>query len=104
MKPIFNKDGIYERMMAKNIWGNKYLANVWKGFEGWRVNGLKRSSHFQPFDFFSFLNLLAFNLQFRHMRAKMTNERVSINFAFFHPGNRADTILSAYDRICHRNF
>ena len=104
MKPIINKDGTYEEMMAKNAWGKEYLVNAWERLEGWQVNKLKRSSHFQPFDLFSLLNLLAFNSQFWYMKPKMTNERVSINSAFFHPGNRADTILKAYDRLCYRSF
>ena len=103
MKPVVNKDGIYERMMWENRWGKKYLANVWKRFEGWKVNRLKRSSHFQTFDLFSLLNLLSFRLQLWYMKPKMTNERVSLRSAFFHPGNRTDTILSKYDRLCHRN-
>jgi len=104
MKPVVNKNEIYERMMAGNLWGKKYLANIWKRFEGWQVNRLKRSSHFQPFDLFSLLNLLAFNLQLWYMKPKMSNERVSLHSAFFHPGNRTDTILSEYDRLCHRSF
>ncbi len=104
MKPVINKDGTYERMMTKNAWGKEYLANAWKTFEGWQANRLKRSKNFQLFSLFNFLNRLAFNLQFRYMKPKMTNERVSIHAAFFHPGNRADTILSEYDRLCHRNF
>ncbi|MBI5356343.1 hypothetical protein HZB78_01895 [Candidatus Collierbacteria bacterium] len=104
MKPVVNKDGTYEKMMWGNRWGMKYLANAWERFEGWQVNRLKRSNNFHAFDLFSLLNFLAFNLQFQFMKSKMTNERVSIHSAFFHPVNRTDTILSEYDRLCHRNF
>ena len=111
MKPIINKDGIYEKMMAENIWGMKYLANAWKRFEGWQAGRLagKKPSLSQFFNLLTckpvnLLNLLAFRLQLWHMKPKMTNERVLLHSAFFHPGNRADTIIKAYDHICHRSF
>lgn len=102
MKQIVNKDGTYEKMMWENRWGRKCLANVWKDFN--HFNHFNHSNHFPLFNLFNLLNLLAFNLQFRFMKSKMTNERVSLHSAFFHPGNRADTILEKYDRLCHRNF
>ena len=106
MKPVVNKNGTYEKMMWANRWGGKYLANVWGRLKGRQVDRLKKSSlsAFQPFSLLSLLNLLAFNLQFRYMKSKMTNERVSLHSAFFHPGNRTDTILSRYDSLRHRYF
>jgi hypothetical protein len=109
MKPVVNRNVTYEKIMWENRWGRKYLANAWKRLEGWQVNRSKKPNilAFQPYSLFNpfnLLNILAFNLQFRYMKSKMTNERVSTHSAFFHPGNRTDTILSEYDRLCHRNF
>lgn len=101
MKPIINKDEIYERMMEENTWGEKYLANSWSRLKGQQVERLtKPHTHFYPFNL---LNFLAFSLQLWYMRPKMTTERVSLHSAFFHPGNRTATILAAYDRLCHRH-
>lgn len=99
MKPVFNRGGTYERMMRENRWGRKYLANVWKD-----LNHSNHFNHSNHSSLFNLLNLLAFRLQFWYMKPKMTNERVSLHSAFFHPGNRADTILDKYDSLCHRSF
>jgi len=111
MKPVVNRDGTYEKMMWENRWGRKYLANAWDRPSGYQVGRLagKKSLFFQIVNLLTckpvnLFNRLAFNLQFRYMKPKMTNERVSLHSAFFHPGNRADTILKAYDRLCYRNF
>lgn len=101
MKPIVDRGGTYERMMRENRWGRKYLANAWKKLEGRQVDRLERPN---SFSLFNLLNLLAFRLQFWYMKPKMTDEHVSLHSAFFHPGNRADTILNTYDRLCHRSF
>ena len=104
MKPIFNKDNTYERMMWENRWGRRYLANAWGRLKGWQVNRLKkpRFSAFQPFSLFNpfnLLNLLAFRLQLWYMRPKMTTERVSLHAAFFHPGNRAADIFTRFEAL-----
>ena len=94
MRPIVNKDQTYERIMSTNSWLKKYLANVpiaslrdpLKAGRGNLIDICLRR-----------MNLLAFNLQFLYMKSKMTNERVSLHSAFFHPGNRARETLQKYD-------
>ena len=102
MKPVVNRNVTYEKMMWENRWGKAYLANAWRDMNK-PISQLpnKPISQWNPADL---LNRIAFYLQFQFMKSKMTNERVSLHSAFFHPGNRTDTILSAYDRLCHRNF
>lgn len=104
MKPVVNRDGIYEEMMRENRWGEKFLANAWERLKGWQVSRSKKSNSFNLFNLLNLLNFLAFNLQFQFMKPKITNERVSLHSAFFHPGNRADTILEKYDSLCYRHF
>lgn len=115
MRPIVNKDKTYERMMWENRWGRRYLANIWERLKGQQVFDLFESSGrtsgsagqpfspFNPFSLFNLLNLLAFRLQLWYMRPKMTNERVSLHSAFFHPGNRGQTILRLYKIALDKN-
>ncbi|MBI2309576.1 hypothetical protein HYU89_01635 [Candidatus Collierbacteria bacterium] len=103
MKPIVNKEKTYEKMLIRNKWGEKFLANFWSTIQ--QFNNLTiNNQQFATNNPLNLLNLFLFCLQFTYMKAKMTNERVSLHAAFFHPGNRADTILTAYDRLRHRDF
>ena len=110
MKPIVNKGRTYERMMAENAWGGKFLANVWGGQQQTRQISQIRPAFAKGFvearqiSLISSLNRLAFRLQLIYMQSKMTTERVSLHAAYFHPGNLADTILTEYDNLRHRNF
>lgn len=102
MKPVVNRDGTYEKMMWENRWGRKFLANAWKNFN--RQIYKYPNRQIDKWNLIDLLNRAVFYLQLKYMRSKMTNERVSLHAAFFHPGNRADTILNSYDRLCHRYF
>lgn len=102
MKPVVNRGGTYEKMMWENRWGRKFLANAWKNFN--RQIYKYPNRQIDKWNLIDLLNRAVFYLQLKYMRPKMTNERVSLHAAFFHPGNRADTILKAYDRLCHRSF
>lgn len=102
MKPVVNRGGTYEKMMRENRWGRKFLANAWKNFN--RQIYKYPNRQIDKWNLIDLLNRAVFYLQLKYMRPKMTNERVSLHAAFFHPGNRADTILKAYDRLCHRSF
>lgn len=103
MKPIVNKKCTYEQIMWKNRWGRKFLANRWKEV---RSQGLMSKGQEEREDsmVLSWWNRVGYVLQFWYMKSKMTNERASLHAAFFHPIRRADTILSIYDRLCHRCF
>lgn len=111
MEPIVDKDGTYERMMALNNWGRRYLANTWeeiKGYQAKRLSGYKPAAPSNLINLLAcqpvnLLNLLAFRLQLWYMRPKMTNERVSLHAAFFHPGNRGQTILRLYKIALDKN-
>lgn len=108
MKPVVNKEKTYEKILIQNIWGKKFLANFWQS----SLRVPPRRGVAIPLGSFTsfrmtagnFLNSFLFHLQFIYMRSKMTNERVSLHSAFFHPGNRTDTILGRYDSLRHRYF
>ena len=108
MKPVVNKEKTYEKILIQNRWGKKFLANFWQS----SLRVPPRRGVAIPLGSFTsfrmtagnFLNSFLFHLQFIYMKSKMTNERVSLHSAFFHPGNRTDTILGRYDSLRHRYF
>lgn len=92
MKPIFERDNIYNRFIKENEWVKKYLPNA-----------VKITNH-QPLStnnnkgLLSFLNYLAYRMQLLYMKPKITNEKVSLHQAFFHPHNLEKKILKEYQK------
>lgn len=88
MKPILNKNKIYERFIYENMWAKKYVAvgyglknkkGAWK-----RKTKDKKEKNFIEKSFLYFLNLVAFLGQYFYMKRKIKNEKVGLHFAFFH--------------------
>ncbi len=44
------------------------------------------------------LELLAFVLQYLYMRNKITNEKISLHSAFFHPNELSEKVLVAFEK------
>lgn len=92
VKPIFDRDNIYNRFIKENEWVKKYLPNA-----------IKITNH-QPLStnnnkgLFYFLNTIAFRLQYFYMKPKITNEKVGLYQAFFHPQNLEEKILKEYQQ------
>ena len=90
-KCIFDRGGIHRLFLESNSWAKSYLPIAYseslKKFENLKIKKL-----FGIWDLgFGYLfvpvNLIAFVLQYLYMRSKMTSERVSWGYAFFHPGS-----------------
>lgn len=82
MKPILDKEDIYNDFLAENDWAKKYVANGYRlKVKGERVKGKEiRNKNY----FIAFLNWIAFIGQYVYMRKKIEKEKVGIHFAFFH--------------------
>lgn len=100
MKPLVNREQTYESIMSINKWGRKFLANAWKEVEGRRPKdeGQRKKRN----KIYDILNTIAFYLQLRYMKSKMTTERVSLHAAYFHPGNRSREVLDRYSKLLHQ--
>ncbi|MEA3354884.1 MAG: hypothetical protein U9Q63_00140 [Patescibacteria group bacterium] len=129
IKPLYNKNKTYERFLSLNSWVKNFLPNaLGNAFQGQPLTGdlSKRSvlegtplrpparplagdlkglesvpgpENIKP-SILNLLNLLAFKLQYAYMKSKITNEKVSLHSAFFHPRPTGKTILKKYkDKI-----
>jgi hypothetical protein len=90
VKPLLNKDNTYEKFLFTNSWVDKYLPNIAPVTVCW----LPVTSNC----LLSFLNKIAFRLQYLYMKPKITNEKISLHQAFFHPKNLSATILRGLDK------
>lgn len=82
LKPLYNQNQTYEKFLAANAWVKNYLPQAIGNFQFFTLN-FQSKSNFQFL--ISKLNRLAFKIQYFYMKSKMTNERVSLCQAFFHP-------------------
>ncbi len=98
IKPIVNKDHTYQKFLSANSWLNSYLPNIripniftpLRSFTG-------PNSPNSP-NFPNLFNSLAFKLQYWYMRRRMTRERVSPHFAFFHPRDTGKWVMQEYNK------
>jgi hypothetical protein len=90
VKPIIYKDITYNRFIKENEWVLKFLPNFSLPLAG-------QNSKFKTSRLLSFLNKIAFSLQYQYMRKKITNEKVSLSQAFFHPKDLSDQVQKEFE-------
>lgn len=88
--PIFDRGGIYQRFIRQNAWTKNYLANAYQYANSKfpsPMTGEGGTPQSEGGEVLKFFNKLAFKLQYRYMKKKITNETVSLHSAYFHPRN-----------------
>lgn len=90
IKPLYNKDHAYERFLAANDWIKNYLPNA-TPTASWRPSAASVC-------LLSLLNRITFYLQYFYMKSKITNEKISLHQAFFHPKDLSSQILKGLDK------
>jgi hypothetical protein len=87
MKPVINKNNIYEKFIRENDWAEKYVATgynkIISNFKFSISNKKEKTNIFKKA-----VNGVAFGLQYFYMRKKIKNETVDLKRAFFHPKSR----------------
>ena len=91
VKPIFDKDNTYNRFIKGNKWVFNFLPNAKKNYNLQFTIYNSKKKHL-----ISFLNILAYKLQYLYMKPKITNEKISRYQAFFHPGNTKFEVEKKY--------
>jgi predicted nucleotidyltransferase len=84
--PIVNKDNIYQTFLQKNSWILDYWPN------SVRIEDVKNKSENNGNRVSLFENL-SFWLQYKYMNNKITEEKVSLHKAIFHPRNWSKIVL-----------
>ncbi len=97
MKPVFNKDNTYEKFLGTNLWVKEFLPNgigppaCGSGHFTRLIQSCSMpdpSAGKQKSYILNLFNNLAYKMQYKFMKSKITTEQISPHYAFFHPLNR----------------
>ena len=81
-KCIFDRGGVQYQFLKQNAWVKNYLPNAYKkSFENLKIKNLKLIKNYK----LKIVNYILYYVQWLYMLPKITTERVSPGFAFFHP-------------------
>lgn len=84
---LYDAANITSQFIYANPWVKKYLPQAFKQqFKNVSINSLQKDPS-RNYSFLSPINLMLFKFQYLYMHKKITNEKISLNFAFFHPRN-----------------
>ena len=101
VKPLLNRNHVYERFLFANQWVNQHLPNF-KCHSGLDPESIQKSNSLQHDNDNrnNFLEPLAYKLQFTYMKSKITNETISPHLAYFHPRKTSHDVLTQHqDRL-----
>lgn len=85
-KCIFDCGGIHYQFLKQNSWVKKYLPVAFKSqIQNSKVQINSKSQFPNTNLVIRIFNLVLFIVQWLYMKPKMTTERVSLGYAFFHP-------------------
>lgn len=97
IRPIWGRQGTYQKFIYANSWVKKYLPN-WKPDDStmYRISGIKKSNF--PFipSRLSLLEILLKKFQLWYMKSKISTERIGDKQLFFHPANTQEKVLTEY--------
>lgn len=85
IKPLVNKDNIYEKLLYKNKWILKYWPNAVK---------IQKHKFRESRGRVSIIEWLAYKLQLVYMKPKITREIVTPTRAVFHPQDWGSVVLA----------
>ncbi len=117
MKPIYDRENIYQKFLQANEWFKDFLPNAYRhpepmakdlsrlpaGEAGMRGHLKQVERFFAPLRMtfskpFSLLEALAYKLQLKYMKKKKTSETTTPSIIRFHPQDLRQKVLDEYQR------
>lgn len=94
VKPLFNNHHIYQRFLNANSWISQFLPN----FTIPSLNPTRTKPDTKQL-FSNPIESLAYSLQHRYMKSKITSETISHHSAYFHPRDTSTQVLEQYEAL-----
>ena len=79
MKPIVNKENIYERFVTENDWAKKWVATGYSKLKTGKLNTPKKTINL----WWKLINLIMFWPQYWFMKNKIRSEKIGLGRAMF---------------------
>lgn len=109
VKPLLNRGKTYEKFLGENQWVSNFLPNAKnsskfkslpRACRGVQNSKFGRNHSISQYlnILISFLDIIAFKLQYFYMKPKKTNERITLHQAFFHPQNLQEKTQAEYEK------
>ncbi len=101
LKPIVNKNDTYGRFLSENSWVLKYLPNSFS-----RITEISKPARKENFVvlhkiYSILLNIidgLFYSAQYSYMKKRITSEKISQNYALFHPMDKTNFVLNLHEQ------
>lgn len=87
--PLVNKNNTHEKLINKNRWLYDYWPRAAGKVKENRIQRIRK----QKFSLLSLFENLAYRVQMRHMRGKVSREVITPTRAFFHPFDWGEKVL-----------
>lgn len=96
IKPLFNKEQIYERFLLRNKWVKEYLPNSFPVIP--RLPAVARDDNEGINAVLNFLDVLAYKFQYIYMKNRITREIVEKGRILFHPRDTSKMVLEEFNK------
>lgn len=90
LKVLYAKDNMYQKFLSANTWVFSFLPHAFSPVEKTFVSHNLLTTIFIPVEYVLFI------VQFLYMKKRITNEKISLLFAMFHPLKNDVTIEAIY--------
>lgn len=104
-KCLFDRDNFEMKWLMTNSWVQKYLPSLYKAkialVNNKKVNRFinkNKAIFIWKIDIIYIFEIITFLIQYLYMRPKITNEKINLNYAFFHPRTLADKIVDRFEK------
>lgn len=96
LRPVLNRNNVYEKFMNANRWVKKFLPNAMDGIKNYESRIKKEQNPLFVFE------KLAKTLQLWYMKKHRTKETVESHFLAFHPFDYKSFVLKEYNKRLKR--
>ena len=99
IKPIWDRDNAYHKLIRANSWIKKYLPN-WQPDNSikYQVSSIKKSGFSLITSHLSLIEILLKKFQLWYMKSKISTERIGEGQLFFHPANTGEWVMGEFQK------
>jgi len=98
MKVLYDDGDMYGKLIHENIWIKRFFPNMKINYNNSGIYKKRINARFVKSSILNKVNFLFFIFQYKYMKNKITQEKVNLKKAFFHPNDNAHIITVEYKK------